>query len=122
MAAGRPSRREGRTSGQFLPIYAGASRRFGLDPRGPSILAAIHGIENGFSAGGGPTSSAGAVGPMQFLPSSWAAYGVDGNGDGVKDINNVWDAIFGAANLLHADGAPGDWRARSSPTTTPTGT
>jgi hypothetical protein len=95
---------------QFLPIYAGASKRFGLDPRGPSILAAIHGIENGFSPGGGPTSSAGAVGPMQFLPSTWAVYGVDGNGDGVKDINNVWDAIFGAANLLHADGAPGDWR------------
>ena len=47
---------------------------------------------------------------MQFLPSTWAVYGVDGNGDGVKDINNVWDAIFGAANLLHADGAPGDWR------------
>jgi hypothetical protein len=96
---------------QFLPIYAGASRRFQLDPRGPSILAAIHGIENGFSAGGGPTSSAGAVGPMQFLPPSWAVYGVDGDGDGVRDINNVWDAIFGAANLLHADGAPGDWRS-----------
>ena len=115
--ARRPRGAAGRRSGggtdrraQFLPIYAGASERFGLDPRGPSVLAAIHGIENGFSPGGGPTSSAGAVGPMQFLPSTWAVYGVDGNGDGVKDINNVWDAIFGAANLLHADGAPGDWR------------
>jgi hypothetical protein len=95
---------------RFLPIYAGASQRFGLDPRGPSILAAIHGIENGFSPGGGPSSPAGAVGPMQFLPSTWAVYGVDGDGDGVRDINNVWDAIFGGANYLRASGAPADWR------------
>jgi hypothetical protein len=95
---------------QFLAIYAAAAERFELGARGPSILAAIHGIENNFSPGGGPTSSAGAVGPMQFIPATWAVYGVDGDGDGSKDINDVDDAIHGAANYLRASGAPGDWR------------
>ena len=89
---------------QFIPIYAQAAAKYHLGPQGFGILAAIHEIENGFSPQGGPTSSAGAVGPMQFLPSTWAVYGQDGNGDGKKDINNVWDAIFGAANYLHASG------------------
>ena len=42
-------------------------------------------------------------------PSSWEAFGVDGNGDGIKDPYNPWDAIFAAARLLRASGAPGDW-------------
>ena len=46
---------------------------------------------------------------MQFLPSSWEAFGVDGNGDGIKDPYNPWDAIFAAARLLRASGAPQDW-------------
>ncbi|PZS32113.1 MAG: hypothetical protein DLM58_10390, partial [Pseudonocardiales bacterium] len=46
-----------------------------------------------------------AVGPMQFIPSTWAGYGVDANGDGVKDPYNPVDAIFGAARYLHAAGA-----------------
>jgi len=95
---------------EFVPIYTGAAERYKLGERGPGILAAIHGIENGFSPGGGPTSSAGAVGPMQFIPSTWAAYGADGDGDGTKDINDVDDAIYGAANYLSASGAPKDWR------------
>jgi hypothetical protein len=95
---------------QFLPIYAAAAERFRLGARGPSILAAIHGIENNFSPGGGPTSSAGAIGPMQFIPSTWAAYGVDGDGNGTKEVDDVDDAIHGAANYLRSSGAPGDWR------------
>jgi cell wall-associated NlpC family hydrolase len=43
---------------------------------------------------------------MQFLASTWATYGVDGNGDGRIDRWSPADAIFGAANYLHASGAP----------------
>ncbi|MGK5531415.1 hypothetical protein ACSNOC_12575, partial [Streptomyces sp. URMC 129] len=35
-----------------------------------------------------------AVGPMQFIPSTWARWGADGNGDGVADPNNVYDATL----------------------------
>jgi hypothetical protein len=49
-------------------------------------------------------SSAGAIGPMQFLPSTWAAYGVDGDGDGHTDVMNTVDAVHGAARLLCANG------------------
>jgi membrane-bound lytic murein transglycosylase B len=45
-----------------------------------------------------------AVGPMQFLPSTWAVYGADGNGDGKKDPNNIFDAALGAADYLCAGG------------------
>jgi membrane-bound lytic murein transglycosylase B len=45
-------------------------------------------------------SNAGAVGPMQFLPATWRAYGLGG------DIRDPRDAILGAANYLHASGAP----------------
>ncbi len=48
------------------------------------------------------------VGPMQFLPSTWAVYGVDGNGDGVADPENLWDAATGAANLLCQVGVDAD--------------
>jgi membrane-bound lytic murein transglycosylase B len=48
-------------------------------------------------------SSAGAVGPMQFIPSTWRAYGMGGN------IRDPHDAIMGAANYLRASGAPGSY-------------
>ncbi|MGN6722297.1 MAG: lytic transglycosylase domain-containing protein [Marmoricola sp.] len=41
-----------------------------------------------------------AVGPMQFLPSTWAAVGVDGNGDGVRDPQNIYDASLASAVYL----------------------
>lgn len=50
------------------------------------------------------TSSAGAMGPMQFLPATWAHYGVDGDGDGAIDVMNPIDAVHGAARLLCANG------------------
>ena len=91
------------------PIYIAASEKYGLGIRGPSILAAINRIETNFGELATATSSAGAVGWMQFMPATWAAYGVDGDGDGTKDPTNKWDAIFAAANYLKASGAPGDW-------------
>lgn len=97
---------------RFVAIYVDAARRYRLGPRGWSILASIHKNENGFSgSGGSPTSSAGALGPMQFIPSTWATYGADGDGDGRRDVQNVHDAIFAAAKYLRALGAPRDWRS-----------
>ena len=101
---------DARVPRRLVPIYTDAAARYHLGPRGPAILAAINWVETGFGTDLG-TSSAGAEGWMQFEPESWAAYGVDGNGDGVKDPNNPWDAIFAAARLLRADGAPGEWSA-----------
>lgn len=45
-----------------------------------------------------------AVGPMQFIPSTWERWGADGNGDGSDDPNNVYDAALAAAHYLCADG------------------
>ncbi|MDQ3574838.1 MAG: lytic transglycosylase domain-containing protein, partial [Actinomycetota bacterium] len=64
-------------------------------------LAAIHLVETRMGRIRG-TSSAGAQGPMQFLPATWSRYGKGG------DINSNRDAIFGAARLLAANGGPRD--------------
>ncbi|MFG1810120.1 lytic transglycosylase domain-containing protein [Streptomyces sp. NPDC049040] len=45
-----------------------------------------------------------AVGPMQFIPSTWEHWGADGNGDGIDNPNNVYDAALAAAHYLCADG------------------
>jgi hypothetical protein len=93
---------------RLAPIYEQAAARYGLGPKGPSILAAINKVETDFGTNL-KVSSAGAQGWMQFMPSTWETYGVDANGDGRTDPNDPWDAIFAAANYLHASGAPGDW-------------
>jgi hypothetical protein len=70
-----------------------------------TVLAAIGQIESGDGQNMGP-STAGALGPMQFLPSTWATWGIDGFGDtGAPDILNPFDAVPSAARLLCADGA-----------------
>ncbi|MEU4740978.1 lytic transglycosylase domain-containing protein [Actinosynnema sp. NPDC023658] len=46
-----------------------------------------------------------AVGPMQFIPSTWDGYAADGNEDGQRNPNNVYDATIGAGNYLCANGA-----------------
>ena len=43
-----------------------------------------------------------AVGPMQFIPSTWAEYAIDGNGDGLASPHNVYDAVATAARYLCA--------------------
>jgi membrane-bound lytic murein transglycosylase B len=45
-----------------------------------------------------------AVGPMQFIPSTWARWAADGNGDGKKNPSNIFDATLAAAHYLCADG------------------
>jgi membrane-bound lytic murein transglycosylase B len=64
-------------------------------------LAAIHLVETRMGRIRG-TSSAGARGPMQFLPATWRRYG------GRGDINATGDAVLAAARLLRANGAPAD--------------
>lgn len=45
-----------------------------------------------------------AAGPMQFIPSTWAVWRADGNGDGREDVQNVFDSALAAAHYLCADG------------------
>jgi Transglycosylase SLT domain len=92
----------------LVPIYQRASEAYGLGPQGASVLAAINEIETAFGTNLN-VSSAGAVGWMQFMPETWAGYGVDANGDGIADPYDPEDAIFAAANYLSASGAPEDW-------------
>ena len=68
------------------------------------VLAAIGQIESGHGRNMGP-SSAGALGPMQFMPATWAYSGVDGDGDGKADIMNPYDAVPAAALYLCRAGA-----------------
>jgi membrane-bound lytic murein transglycosylase B len=79
-------------------LYREAERRSGVPWH---YLAAIHLVETRMGRIRG-TSTAGARGPMQFLPSTWARYGAGG------DIEDPADAILAAARLLRANGAPGD--------------
>jgi Transglycosylase SLT domain len=70
-----------------------------------TVLAAIAQIESGDGQNDGP-SSAGALGPMQFLPSTWAVWGIDAFGEtGPPDVMDPYDAVPSAARMLCADGA-----------------
>ena len=71
------------------------------------VLAAINKIESNFGGNMGP-SSAGAVGWMQFMPSTWLRWGVDADGNGIADPWNAADAIFAAARYLAAAGGQSD--------------
>ena len=83
---------------RLLAHYRRAQRRFGV---GWPLLAAVNYVETAFGKLRNESVS-GARGPMQFMPATWDAYGMGGN------VNSPRDAILGAANLLHANGAPRD--------------
>ncbi|MDQ6607967.1 MAG: lytic murein transglycosylase [Actinomycetota bacterium] len=85
----------------LLPIYQAAGIEYDVPWQ---VLAAINEIETDYGRNLS-ISSAGAVGWMQFLPSTWKRWGVDANGDGVADPYNPVDAVFAAARYLHAAGA-----------------
>jgi hypothetical protein len=69
------------------------------------LLAAVHQAETGQSGDTTRTSYAGAVGPMQFLPSTFRVYATDGNGDGSAVISNLDDALMSAGRYLATGGA-----------------
>jgi hypothetical protein len=83
---------------RLLAWYRAAQRRFGVRWQ---LLAAVNYVESAFGKLRS-ASGAGAQGPMQFEPATWAAYGLGG------DVHDPHDAILGAANLLAADGARHD--------------
>lgn len=87
-------------SGVLLGHYREAQRRFGV--RWP-LLAAVNFVETAFGRMRN-NSVAEAQGPMQFIQPTWEAYGMGGN------VRERRDAILGAANYLHANGAPRDER------------
>lgn len=64
------------------------------------VVSAIHSRENGRCAKNCQMSLAGARGPLQFMPKTWEAYGCDGDGDSIADVEDLEDAICGAANYL----------------------
>lgn len=87
----------------YEEIYKTAGEKYAIPWQ---ILFGLHKTETGCR--NGPILSGygtGAQGPMQFMPGTWRAYGVDGDGDGVADINNAIDAIHGAANYLAKHGS-----------------
>src|ERR1700748_1561312 len=92
------------TFAQLRGIWQSAGETYGIPWEG---LAAINKVETNFGQNLGP-SSAGAIGWMQFMPSTWARWGIDANGDGIADPNNPTDAIFSAARYLAGCGGQFD--------------
>ncbi|WP_345011462.1 lytic transglycosylase domain-containing protein [Streptomyces shaanxiensis] len=74
-----------------------------LGPRLDGVAYALIRDTDG-GAHDGDTTYDRAVGPMQFIPSTWARWGADGNGDGRTDPNNVFDAALAAGRYLCAGG------------------
>ncbi len=97
----------------YLELYRAAGARYGIDW---AVLAGIGKVECDHGRDPDPScrregavNQAGAGGPMQFLAATWAVYGVDGDDDGRRDRWDAADAIYSAANYLHAVGAPASY-------------
>ena len=91
---------------QLLGLWQNAGQAYGIPW---NVLAAINKIESNFGRNMGP-SSAGAVGWMQFMPSTWMRWGPDADGNGVADPWNPVDAVYSAARYLAASGGATDIR------------
>jgi hypothetical protein len=99
----------------YLRLYTAAAAAYGLDW---AVLAGIgrvecdHGQDPDPACGeAGAVNGSGAGGPMQFIASTWAEYGVDGDRDGRVDRWDPADAIYSAAHFLRSAGAPGNYFA-----------
>ena len=100
----RPLVSESLSYPQLLALWQQAGSEYGVQWQ---VLAAINKVESNFGRNMGP-SSAGAIGWMQFMPSTWERWGVDANGDGVADPWNPQDAVTAAARYLAASGGQAD--------------
>jgi Transglycosylase SLT domain len=89
-----------RPAPELLSYYREAQRKFKIPW---NVLAAVNFVETKFGKLRS-SSAAGAQGPMQFMPATWRRYGLGGN------VHDAHDAILGAANYLHASGAPQNLR------------
>ncbi len=94
---------------RYIQLYKESARKYGF-AEDWHILAAVGKVESDHGENMGP-STAGAMGPMQFLPSTWLTSGVDGDGDGAANVMDPEDAIPAAAKYLQTGGAPTDWYA-----------
>lgn len=84
-------------------VYKEAAAKYGVSWQ---VLYGLHITETGGRDGMVMNGSgSGARGPMQFMPGTWNAYGADGDGDGVANIDSAVDAIHGAANYLAKHGS-----------------
>jgi murein DD-endopeptidase MepM/ murein hydrolase activator NlpD len=101
-----PAQPERLDGAQLTELWQRAGSTYGI---AWEVLAAINKVESNFGRNMGP-SSAGAIGWMQFMPSTWLRWGTDGNGDGVADPWNAEDAIVSAARYLAAAGGQSDLR------------
>jgi hypothetical protein len=90
----------------LVPIYQQCGDRYGIPWE---VLAAINHVETAFGSNLN-VSSAGAVGWMQFLPSTWSTYGVDASHDGRRNPYDPKDAICAAGRYLRAAGGQEDLR------------
>ncbi|MDX6514579.1 MAG: hypothetical protein QOH73_245 [Gaiellaceae bacterium] len=92
---------------QLQTLWQSAGNAYGIPWQ---VLAAINKIESNFGRNMGP-SSAGAVGWMQFMPSTWLRWGLDGDQNGIADPWDPYDAVYAAARYLAATGGRSDIRA-----------
>ncbi|MFP5376510.1 MAG: lytic transglycosylase domain-containing protein, partial [Acidimicrobiia bacterium] len=101
---------------ELEPVYRAAAASC---PLPWEVLAAVGKVESDHGRSQRPgvrsgANAAGAMGPMQFLGATWAAYGVDGDGDSTADPYGAVDSIWGAARYLCANGAGDPARLRSA--------
>ena len=99
-----PAQPEQLSYAQLSAIWHGAGAAYGVQWQ---VLAAINKVESNFGRNMGP-SSAGAIGWMQFMPSTWLRWGLDADGDGTADPWRAEDAVYAAARYLAASGGRSD--------------